>query len=397
MINLRNAFRFIIKTPFQNLIVLLAVIVSIGVQFFILSLGSVLDYMILDQTTSYQDHIILNNYIKQKTNYNDLDFNLLKDIKNNDSNIKYIHYFLLIDGDIVEINDKPVTPSIRLNLHGYDNENNEDTYLSYTGLNEKKHLLGNSKVADTSKNEIMLDVTFAKANNLEIGQTITYKQNNTNDLYYFKIVGIYDLGIFRKQNNYTFIDLEKFNNLSSNNYSINIQLNNTNNTSNSLKKVLSFLDDDKINSISWEEVIPEVSVLNKAQKIVILVIEIFISIAFFVVILSVLNYSVKKKYPQFGILKAIGQKNKDIRNTLTLQTTIIASLGALIGLSLGTIAIKTYEGLMTYPDGTKRFLVELGLNNYLIPGLLTLLSTLIASFASYLKVKKLSIIELIKE
>lgn len=397
MTNLKNSLRFIIKSPFHSLVVLLAVTVSISVQFLILSIGSLLDTMILDQTTSYQDHIIVSNYVKQNTNYNNLDFNILSNIKSNDPNVNYANYFLEIDGDITEIDNTPISPSIRLNFHAYNNNDKSDDFIKYVGLDNEQHLIGNSTVMDTSRDEIMLDVTYAKLNNLDIGQTITYKNNITNNLNNFKIVGIYDLGIFRKNNNFTYIDLDKFTDLSSSKFSINIQLKKTIDSNSSLEMLKTYLNDDKVQFKTWEDQIPEISVLNKAQKIVILLIEVFISGAFFIVILSVLNYSVKKKHPQFGILKAQGQSNRDIRRTLALKAFIITMVGTVIGLSFGTLGVKIYENSMIYSDGSKRFNINLSYINYLIPILLTTASALFASFFSYIRVRRFTIIELIKE
>lgn len=397
MVNLKNAFRFIIRNPFQSLIVLLTVIVSIGVQFFILSIGTLLETMIIDQSSAYQDHLIVNNYFTQNTKYDDLDFNLLKSLKDNDSNIKHAHYFLKIDGDIIALDNQVLTPSIRLNLHAYSDHEGNGNYLDYVGLNKKEHLTTNSKVANSNELEIMLDVNYAQANNLFINQIITYKDNKTNNLYNFKIVGTYDIGIIRLQNDYTFISLEKFEDLSSDNFSINIQLHQTNKTDNSSKLLATYLDKDRLNIKTWADVFPEIKVLNEAQEIVVLLIEVFISLAFFIILLSILNYSVKKKHSQFGILKSLGQTNLDILKTLLLQVFIIAIVGAIVGLLGGSLAIKLYESKMTYPDGTRRFIINLNFTNYLIPLLLTIGSALLASFISFLRMNRLAIIELIKE
>ena len=47
MLAFKTAWRFIIKSPFQTLTVILAVIIGIGGEFFILALGDVLNEMIL--------------------------------------------------------------------------------------------------------------------------------------------------------------------------------------------------------------------------------------------------------------------------------------------------------------------------------------------------------------
>lgn len=397
MLRLKNAFRFIIKKPFQSLVVLLAVFISVGVQFFILSLGSVLDKMLLDQTTSYQDHIIIENITPQNTFYDELDFSLKELLLNADSNIKHVNYFLPLNGNITMIDNNTLTTPIRLMLFGYDNKDNSDNFLNYLGLDYEDHLLEGSTFIDTSKNEIMLDFNFANNNNIEIGQTLTYKMSNSNISYNFKVIGIYDLGVFRKNNNYTYIDLDKFEDLSNNNFSLNIQLHKTSLTNKSLNIIKETLGNQGLTYKTWEDAIPEISVLNDAQKVVILMIEIFISFAFFLVILSVLNYSIKQKYHQFGILRALGQTTKDIRITLLHQILITSLTAITLGLAAGTYAITSYASYMVYPNGKPRFYVNLNVINYVLPLILTLGSAVVASMFAFMKIRKLTIIELIKE
>ena len=393
MFELKAAFRFIIKSPFQTLTVLLAVIIGIGVEFFILSLGDVLDEMVLEQTTSYQDHIYLDNYLAQPLYYDMLDFDLIDQLQN-EKKVKYAFYAHTIQGAITEINGEVSTP-ILLNFISFDNHNNDDAYLNYTGLDVKRNLSDNSKIP-TNDNEIMLDKFFADKNEIKINDEITYKANIDNNLYTFKVVGLFDLGVFRKDNAFTYTNTEKFGNFESSKFTLKVQLHNPINTDDGIEIIKKYYDNPNFKFKTWKEVTPEFNVLNLAQNATIFMIEIFISIAFFVVVLSVFNFSIKQKYKQIGILKAIGEKNKKVGLIFFYQTTIITLIGIIIGLIGGFIAIKLYANYMTYPDGEPRFLVNFKFTTFFIPLILIFTSSLFATFVSVIKVRRLEIIDLIK-
>lgn len=392
MLAFKTAWRFIIKSPFQTLTVILAVIIGIGVEFFILALGDVLNEMILEQTTSYQDHLQLTNYADETISYQQLDFELRDELLKEKA-IKHAFYALTIQGAIIEVEETPMAP-IPLDFLAFDNKNADNGYLNYSGLDEKRNISSDSKIP-TTDNEIMLDKFFATKNNINLGAKVTYQEKH-GDIYSFVVVGFFDLGVFRADNSSSFINMEKFNNLDSSQFVLKVQLNEPMKTEEGLEIVKKYYQKEHYKFITWKEVVPEFNVLNLAQNSTILMIEIFISLAFFVVVLSIFNFSINQKYKQIGILKAMGNNNNHVTLTFFFQTLLITIIGIVLGLIGGTIAIKLYANYMRYPDGEPRFLVHLSWQTYLIPLLLIFSSSLLATFASLFKVRKITIIELIK-
>lgn len=394
MFELKAAFRFLIKSPFQNLIVLLAVIIGIGVEFFILSLGDVLDIMILEQTTSYQDHLYLEDYLDQPLYYEMLDFNL-KDSLKQEKAIKHAFYALNIQGAITEVNGEVNTP-IPLNFVAFDNESGKDEYLNYTGLDIKRNLSDGSRTPKNDQ-EIVLDKFFANKNEIVIGDKITYKTTLSADsIFEFTVVGLFDLGVFRKDNSFSFTSIEKFGNLESSRFTLKIQLNSPMETEEGIDLVKKYYSNSSFKFKTWKDATPEFNILNLAQNATIFIIEVFISVAFFVVVLNVFNFSIQQKYKQIGILKAIGGSNKRVGLIFFFQTTLVTIIGIIIGLIGGFIAINLYANYMTYPDGEPRFLLNLKLMTFLIPFILILISSLVATLFSVTRVRKLPIVELIK-
>lgn len=160
------------------------------------------------------------------------------------------------------------------------------------------------------------------------------------------------------------------------------------------KPVLDTLGDVKI--YSWKLVNPDAELLNLAQIAVVTTIEIFISIAIFVVVVSMLNYQIQQKYHQLGILKAIGVKDSKIYKIFIYQTFIISIPGIIIGLIGGTIVFTEYGKYMVYPDGSPRFNITFNIFDYFIASLIIIATVLLASVLTIRRLKKKTIIELIK-
>lgn len=388
MLAFKTAIRFIKKSYFQSIIIVLTVIIGIGVQFFVLALGTILNNMILEQTTQYQDHIII--YNNEKNSQDDIDYEFRNKILEHNSNIKYALYKLQLLGKITTSNNV----EIPFDIFVVDNEQKNDNYKNFYGIGLEKHLV-RGRINDTNKNEIMLDDYFAHKNNLNIGDKIIFNHIFQNENYEFIIVGTYDLGRYIGSRNYTYLNIEHFNIKQKVSYNLYLQLNNPMKVKKVEKDLLSIVD-ERYKLANWRTLQPELEVLNLAQQTVIGVIEILISLAVFVVIVSVLSYSIKQKYKQIGILKAMGFNNSNVNKIFIYQTLFLAIIGSVIGLIAGTITMFLYSEYMKYPNGNHRFNYTIEFSNYIISFSLTIITVIIASYLSIKRTHKLSIIDLIK-
>lgn len=384
MLHLRIAFQFLKKSFIRTLSILLVVTVGIGVLFFLLSLGDMLNNMILDQTTLYQEHIIL--YEEEKIKVENLNYDLIDEIIERVPNVNKGFAKTQIPGIISSPNmTRPTTTFL---LVAVSNHNNNSSYQDFYGINIEDHII-DGKVNDSSKNELMLDDYFAKQNNISVGDIITF-----NNIYHFEVTGTFDLGLFKDSRAYAFIPIELLNLQNEVEITYVFQTNNPLKTKRDIRKIKRI--DDSFTFKDWKAENPIVEVLNSAQRTVVIIINVMIAVGIFAIVLSLLNFFIKQKYKQIGFLKAMGLTNKDINLIFILQSSLLTLISSIIGLIAGTIAMVLYASFMTYPDGTPRFSYNLLWYNYLLSLLLIFVTIILSTIVSIRRIKDLSIIELIK-
>lgn len=381
MFNLKVATQFIKRSVFRNLIILFIITLGVGVQFFVLSLGEILTNMMLEQTTFYQEHIILET--NESLNYNDLDYSLLDRF----NNIKEVEKGIItVDLYGFLTSDKMNKPNVAFHIIGVSSHN--DTYQSFYGLDLEDHIVS-GRLNDSTKMEVMLDDYFAKQSNIKLGDTVTF--NNNLD---FIVTGTFDLGLYKASRAYAYIPMDLLNITIPNQYKYVFQIKDPTKTSKIIKQINEI--DNTFTVKDWKDVTPEFNTLNMAQKSVVLIIEVMISIGIFVIVLSILNFTIQQKYKQLGILKAMGIYNNDINQIFIFQTSILAIIGTTLGLIGGSIAMTLYAKFMSYPNGQPRFKYDLLWHNFLYSIILMGATIILSTLVSIKKVKELSIIELIK-
>lgn len=384
--NIRIAIRFIRKNFIQSFTIFFAVLLGVAAMFFIFTIGDTLEEMIKDQSTMYLEHII-SQYYKHEITPGNLDYSTLEEIKNNNEEITYISYRNTYDGKLSTKDGYITNFSLHLS-HSNDN------YLEAYGLSNEKHLVS-GRVSDNTKFEIMLDDYFAKQAGISIGDTVTF--TSTRYEHQLLVTGTYDLGLYRVSRSYAYSSYDIFPDDLKNSYSIIIQTNdpmNVKNTASKLDKYVGIHDSSRITT--WNDLNPDAELLNLAQVAVILVIDIFILLAVFIVVLNMLNYSIKQKYKQLGILKAMGLKDNNISKIFTIQTLLLSIPGLIVGLITGTIIMIEYHNYMIYPDGTHRFNLIYNPYNYVLSVVTILITILLASLLTMRRLRKNTIIQMIK-
>lgn len=385
--NLKIALRFIRKNIIQSFIIFFAVALGVAAMFFIFSIGSTLEEMILEQTTAYQEHIIIQK-AEKKVSQSSINHDIPKEILRNNSEVTNAFYRTSFSGNLT--NDNSLYLNFELIL-----SNSDTNYHESYGIGNIKYLKS-GRISDPKKQEIMLNDYFAKQNGIKAGDQVTFNYKNE---YHFvlDVTGTYDLGLFRVSNNYAYASLDLFETDTLNEYSIIVQVENPkliNKTKDKLTKYISEHKESRVDT--WQDLNPDGNLLNLAQVAVILVIDIFILLAVFVVVVNMLNHSIKQKYMQLGILKAMGMQNGDINKVFTIQTLILSIPGLIIGLFSGSIIMNEYHNFMVYPDGTHRFNLLFLPKNYILSVMTIVLTILLANLLTIKRLKKSTIIEMIK-
>lgn len=136
--------------------------------------------------------------------------------------------------------------------------------------------------------------------------------------------------------------------------------------------------------------------INDSQSIFLIVMQLFISVVVFLLISSILTFSINKKRKDIGILKALGYKHKYIMLSFVIQILIIAIISSVIGVILSDVGLKVFQIVMHDENGNKMLDVIRDFNFYLFAVLIVSTIVMISTFFSLRKMRKVAIIKLIK-
>lgn len=395
MLSLKLALSFIRKSFLQSIIILGAIIVGISVQFFILSINEMLKDILKAQTTNYKEHITIRFQPEIKLSHLEFDdqyaeFNTLIESQ---EGLVHVMKSWNTSGTIHSDTSIGAQP---LQIVFSDTTNPYDA-LKFYGLDDPKNIV-EGRQSNPLEPEIMLGESFAKSNNFIVGQMVTYNDHHGFSLSLL-LTGIYNTNTLKVIRNRAYLPYEMIPiNINHKFITHYLQIENPLKPQMFIEKI-----EDKIYSFGleaqityWYTDFPEIMTLNIAQVLVVYTIDIFISLGVFIVLLSILNYAVKQKYKQFGILKAMGLKDKQLYNVFKYYIGMIGVVGTIIGLILGTVSMHIYHDYMRYPNGENRFTLVLPVENYFIAAGFIFITLFLVSHAAVRSIRKKSIIELIK-
>lgn len=385
--NTKIAFRFISRNIIQSLSIFFAVFIGVAAMFFIFTIGTSLEDMILEQSTAYQAHVIV-EYTHYKVLPSEVDHSRIEKLLNDNPEITFTTYRTSFYGSIS--NEKGLNTAFTVLASPKGTK-----YLDAYGVSDPKNLR-TGRLSDPDKNEIMLEDYFAKENNIKAGDTVTFTANHIS--HELLVTGTFDLGLIRPTRNYAYLNLELFvENKVKRSFSLVIQVSDPMNPEITATKLNDYLGTSEYSEIiTWKDLNPDANLLNVAQIAVVLVIDIFILLAVFIVVISMLNFSIKQKYKQLGILKTMGTTNSNITKIFTIQTLLLSIPGLVLGLLAGTVMMKMYHNYMVYPDGTHRFNLIFLPINYMWSIVTVILTILLATILSMRRLQKNTIIQMIK-
>lgn len=390
LFSLKTAYRFIKHHKLQNLVIMLAVIIGVGVQFFILTMSSVLKNIIVDNFLLYTSNV-RTSLVERKLNTADEDELLLQIMEFEEVDVVFYENFL--NGNIRIAGENTQLHPFYL----YVAEEFETTYAyrEMFGIGIEETLV-KGRLNDPTKMEIMLDDEYAKQIGAKLGDTLIFYGNFLGESREFILTGTYDTGRFHYKNNFTYLPRTTVVNQSYGTYFIVMSLHDPETSTAVVEKIKPLLKNQETVS-DWQSSLGRIIELQRAQRAVIGTIEVLISITIFIVVLNMLNYSIQKKYREIGILKAMGLNNKSMQWVFTLQTSMVASFATIFGLFFGRLAVYYYGKWMIHPETQKpRFIYQIHLLDYLALMALMMIVAVLASFFSFRKTNKMAIIELIK-
>lgn len=391
MLPFKIAWRFIFKSPIQNLLTIFTIIIGVGIQFFILTMSGTLSTIILDNVTLYNEHILVSNQTSTQPNRMQYNPALIEQILDENPEISKAH-FNAVDYNVFLKYES--LPEIKFSTIIIDSKEG----FSFYGLDQEKHLV--SGRLPVENDEVILTREFTEKYLIENDTWITLFFNRPSGVVLqkdYKVVGTFELGIYKLSTSYVLLSMDALpEGFVINQYNIVMQVENPRNVEDVAKNIEQYFDLSVRKIRTWKDVYPDIVLLDNAQVIVIYMIQIFISFSIFIVVSSILGFSVHQKSKQLGILKAMGLKDNFVSQVFLLQSIILGFFGAIGGLIGGSIFLRLYQNFMVYEDGTPRIIITYQWYYYLISVGLIALTVLLASLISIRRAKKITIIELIK-
>lgn len=381
------AYRLIIKTPLQATIIIFTIAITLASQIFIITLGKSL--------SNFLDVIAQHKHEHLYTTNNRGEDNRVVSFSLNDQTLK----LEILENPLVEdvafytpYNKVAITQggNIRLSINMLEDEAGFNFYRL-----EDRLIKG---VLPTRGNdEIIVSEYFAKQAKISVNDYIDYELTAyvTKEV---QVVGIFKLSEFEYSPSYGFAFMELVldkNNLKG--HVLAIKLHDPNSVDEYLEEHFSRFPSDKFTTYSWKTRYQTIASLKKAQYPILALIQGFVSLILFVIVASLFSYAVNKKLSDIGILKALGFNQKEVTNIFLVKTLMLGVVGIVLGVLFLEVGLIIFGKIMVYPDGRPRFTIEKNLLLNLISIFGVIFVILVANYLSLRRVKKTSIIEVIKK
>jgi len=373
------AARFIRKSHWQSILIILGIAVGISVAIFISILIDSLQNTLIQSTVGNAPHITITKDDNNVSAYNDL--------KNTIQNVGDItRIYPVVEGNGLLVSANKNYP-VLLKGGSFDKEN--DIY-------QVEDKLTSGSLPD-GEDEIIIGNYLADTIGVGVGDYVTMsKANGTENK--FKISGIYDLKVSAINISWLFTNLN----------TARLSLGKQDGYSSIYLQVGKIFDADKIAGEVKDRIGSSYSVDNwKAQNAQLLsglqgqsvssyMIQLFVLISVLISITSILTITVTQKSRQIGILKAIGLNNSNSSHIFLFQGSILGFIGTLLGVLIGLGLFYAFAFFAKNPDGSNIVEPIIKWNMVLLMGAIAFVVSSIAGIIPAKKANILSPIEVIR-
>ena len=159
--------------------------------------------------------------------------------------------------------------------------------------------------------------------------------------------------------------------------------------------VKQILDTDGIMSLSLrEDQIKSIDDTLKSLDLVVWILIVLSALLAFVVLYNLSNINIVERKREIATLKVLGFYDKEVDDYIIKETLILSVIGILIGLVIGIFLSSSV--VSTVEVEKCRFLNQIKPLSYIYASLITLLFSIIVSFITHYKLKKVNMIESLK-
>ncbi|GCD09713.1 ABC transporter permease [Clostridium tagluense] len=378
---LKIAWRFLINSKIQTLVIILGIAIGISVQIFVGLLSMGLETTLLDKVVGNSTHItiypknsIIENYHEKEAKIRKLDSKIT-------SVAPVVEYAASIKRkDMVEAIQ--IRGFISKDLDSLYNIKNK-IYKGRTIQNPKEAILGK---------ELSEKLGLKINDNIDV---ITPDGKNMG----IKVVGFYDLDTIKVNKILVITDLKTAQDLAGvGDAASSMQLSTSDpyNADSIATKIETGLKDKNLKIENWKDQNKLLVSAIMGEKVCSIVIQLCVMIAAVLSIISIMGISVVQKYKQIGILKAMGIKDGSAGAIFLIQAFILGIVGTCLGVALTYIYIRGFNRYIVSSDGTPIVKIIINYSFIIKLCIIDVIASTLAAFFPAIKSFKLTPVEVIK-
>ncbi len=390
------AIRFLIKGKFQTLLLFAGIALGVAIQFFLNSLIGGLQLSLIERTVGTSPHIIILPPEEMPTPII-AEPGQIFDFKK--APVIFDKEILLWEQYVEWLKKQPNLKAVCpvATGQGFIERNGTDLAVSIKGLDQEQGAIIYKFDKNLVTGEISLSgeavlIGSVLADKLQLGPgDRVFIRNNRGSGNFFTVSGIIDLGS-ALANSIVFMSLERgrsFLSLTGINM-IEIQIQDVFQA----EKLASSWREEftRVKVESWQERNRELLTALRSQSSSSNLIQFFVLFAISLGIASVLGISAIQKSKQLGILKAIGVDNRGAARIFLIQGLALGLGGSLTGIIIGYALSIFFINVF----GTGTFNLQLEASNFILPAILAIVISALASLSPARKAARLSPIEVIR-
>jgi len=382
------AWSFIIKSYKQSLLIILTIVTGIGAVVFIISLASSLKAMIKSFAGDNFPDLEVRRTIYEEP-YFDIDEDFKAVMEDLPEVEKFI--FIYIPGTITAKTqtNKKINSIYFIGFDDFDGFN-------YFNIEDS---LVKGRFPDKANEVLIDDVVFTKEG-LSLNDTFLFNSSRFTNVN-VKIVGTFKTPTYAVNKNRAYFVFDDFVDKTGASAHLFFRFNKDVN----IKELYETIITEELTNyypgiehypLYWDDSIPFLEQIENSQTIFLIVMELFIGLVVFLLSSSLLVYLINKQSKSIGLLKALGYQQKEITLTFLIKTIILSFIATILGIILSHFGLNIFQAFMTDSDGSLILEVIKSFKLYLNAALIVFVIVLLATTLTLRKMKKASIIELIK-
>jgi len=378
---LKVAWRFLIKSKIQTLVIILGIAIGISVQIFVGLLSKGLETSLLDKVVGNSTHITIYPKNNKIENYHKTE----EKIKKSDNKVVSV-------APVVEynatINFKHMYEPIQ--IRGFISKDLDLLYNIKDKIYKGRAIRG--------PGEILIGKELSEKLGLKLKDNINISTPDNRKIT-LKVVGFYDFNTMKVNKTLVITDLKAAQDLAGFGdaaTSLELSTSDPYNADIIASKIEKGINDKNLKIENWKDQNKLLVSAIMGEKVCSIIIQLSVMIAAVLSIISIMSISVVQKYKQIGILKAMGIKDGSAAFIFLTQAFILGIVGTCLGVFLTYLYIKGFNRYTSSSDGTPIVTIIINYRFIIKLSIIDIVASTLAAFFPAIKSYKLTPVEVIK-